>query len=130
MIKGADVTSDTTSPGKSTNLRFFGDTDQESINETIMYIPKNTYNVNPHEEIGDSEEDIRVAASKSDSKMNNSTSKGSPIDKIITKYDLDRPDYGLKQMNHGLNLNSKYEYQSPKLNDTTTSKNEPWGEFH
>lgn len=42
--------------------------------------------------------------SRPDSRNTNSSLKGSTMGKHKSKYDLDKPDYGVKQMKHGLNM--------------------------
>ncbi|KAK6622565.1 hypothetical protein RUM44_002377 [Polyplax serrata] len=93
-----DISGDVTNYSKSTSLRFFGDTDQESTtNEHNFDDPMDSYHSG---KIIDSEGE----PSRPDSRNTNSSLKGSTMGKHKSKYDLDKPDYGVKQMKHGLNM--------------------------
>ena len=134
-----DSTSELTTGSKQTSLRFFGDTDQEStINEPEVEHEsepditdlKYKYGLHRGIKISDSEEEPFLGVPpRSESRTTDSTLKGSSIGKYKSKYDLDRPDYGLKQMNHTLNLDSKKDYFSSNLSDTSTLKNSNYGKL-
>lgn len=115
---------------KPTNLRFFGDTDQESTtNEPEIDRLKLKYGLHRGEKLFDSDEEplINRAPSRSESRMTDSTLKGSSAGKYKSKYDLDRPDYGLKQMNYTLNIDHDKDYLGSNLSDTSTLKNCNYG---
>lgn len=111
---------------KPSNLRFFGDTDQESTtNEPEIDRLKSKYGLHRGEKIfidsDDEPPSVVRTPSRSESRMTDSTLKGSG--KYKSKYDLDRPDYGLKQMNYTLNIDTEKDYLGSNLSDTSTLKN-------
>ncbi|KAL0276850.1 UNVERIFIED_CONTAM: hypothetical protein PYX00_004327 [Menopon gallinae] len=117
-----DVSSDITTSSKPAGLRFFGDTDQESTTDFSEL--KYKYGLHRGGKVSDSDEDPLIIPTRSESRMTDSTLKGSTTGKYKSKYDLDRPDYGLKQMNYGLKMDDpKDDYINSNLSDTSTLKN-------
>lgn len=114
--------SDATS--KSSNLRFFGDTDQESTAEQGSVRDLRGLN-GLKQRYGLMRSRNRVTDSDSDrpeSRLTDSTLKGSGK----SKYDLDRPDYGLKQMKFRLNNANNHNLNS-NMSDTSMIKNCNYG---
>lgn len=110
---------------KSSNLRFFGDTDQESTtNEIYPSAIKPKYDIGHVEKFTDSDSDFLIISNRPESQTKSTNSKISTSKKYKSKCDLDKPDYGLQQMNYGLQTTlNKFENHWPDQREHSSVKN-------